>query len=112
MKNTTLRFIIVLVALLFLNIEAAQAGLVHKIRVFVTHEFPNNHIELWLLGLAVVGFLLYVVFSPVEIGREKWSWIKLFTFQAGAKSYQKKRQSVNRIAEILNSGTQGNSAHF
>ncbi len=103
MKNTTLRLIIVLVALLFINIEAAQAGLVHRLRVFVNHEFPHQPIGLYLLTAAIIGFLLYVIFSPIVIGREKWTWIKLFRFQPTSRNYRKKRERVSRIAELLQS---------
>lgn len=103
MKNATFRFIIVLVAMLFLNIEAAQAGLIQRLRVFVDHEFPNQPIRLWVLAGVLTGLLLYVIFSPIVIGREKWTWIKLFRFQPTTRNYRKKRASITRISEVLQS---------
>lgn len=94
MNRATLRTIIILVSLLFLDIEAAHAGLIQKFRVFILQEFPGYQWLYLSIALLSAGFLAYVVFTPVVIGKEKWAWLNV-------PDYQARRQSVSRISEIL-----------
>ena len=101
MRNRTLKVIIFLVGLLFLNIEAAQAGLVHKLKVYISHEFTESQLYYMLTAIVVVGALSYIIFTPVLIGSEKWAWYKYFTFNPVRQKYQDKRQMVKKISGIL-----------
>jgi hypothetical protein len=101
MNNRTLRVIIFLVGLLFLNIEAAQAGLVHKLKIYISHEFTESQLCYMLGGILVVGALSYVIFTPVFIGSEKWAWYKYFTFNPVHQKYHNKREMVKKINGIL-----------
>ena len=102
MQNRTIRVIIFLVGLLFLNIEAAQAGLVHKLKLYISHEFTESQLYYMLGGVMVFGVLSYIIFTPVLIGSEKWAWYKYFTFNPVQQKYQDKRQMVKKISGILN----------
>jgi hypothetical protein len=99
MGKKTFKVIVILVSLLFLNIEAAQAGLVTKFRHFIQAEFPQN--ELWYIIGAVfsTGFVLYVICAPVP-GQQKTS-ISHFDFFFRANSYTDKRMTVKKIAATL-----------
>src|SRR5947208_1026701 len=100
-KNRTLRVIIILVALLFLNIEAAQAGLVYKIRVYFRHEFPDQHLLAWsFVCICIVAFLIYVVFASVLIGNQKWDWLNYYSYQPNRHNYQSKRVAIQKITGI------------
>lgn len=101
MKNTTLRVIIILVSLLFLNIEAAHAGLIHKLRIYISHELSPVQMYYICAVTLIIGFLAYVVFSPILIGNQKWAWHNYFTFNPGRNSYQSKRHMVKKISVIL-----------
>ncbi len=101
MKNTTLRLIIILVGLLFLNIEAAHAGLVHKLKIYISHELSPLQVYYICGSLLLFGFLAYVVFSPILIGNQKWAWHNYFSFNPERQSYQNKRDMVKKISGIL-----------
>jgi hypothetical protein len=111
MNKSTLRFIVVLMAMLFLNIEAAQAGLISRFRLYIHREFPDQQFPWLLTGLVVAGFLLYILFAPVPIGKEKRVWLNYEPFQRKKHSYHKKRSSVSRIANVLNPASASNSIH-
>lgn len=111
MTKGTLRFIIILMAMLFLNIEAAQAGLISRFRVFILREFPDQQFP-WLLTLVVLaGFILYILFAPVPIGKEKRVWLNYEPFQSKKHSYDKKRASVSHISNVLQSSRSSNTIH-
>jgi hypothetical protein len=101
MNNRTIRVIIFLVSLLFLNIEAAQAGLIHKLKIYIRHEFTEWQLIYILGGMGLFGILSYIIFTPVLIGSEKWAWYKYFTFNPVRPKYQDKRHVVKKIAGIL-----------
>jgi hypothetical protein len=101
MKNRTVRVIIILVALLFLNIEAAHAGLIHKFKLFIQHEFPNLQLLYITGGLLTFGVLMYIIFTPVPIGKEKWSWFNYYTYNPNRHNYHSKREVVKKISGIL-----------
>jgi len=101
MNNRTIRVIVLLVSLLFLNIEAAHAGLVHKLKIYIRHEFTEWQLFYILGGIALFGVLSYIIFTPVLIGSEKWAWYKYFTFNPVHQKYQDKRDVVKKISGIL-----------
>jgi hypothetical protein len=111
MKNGTFRIIIILVSLLFLNIEAAQAGLVHKFKLYIRHEFSDFQLIYSIGGLLIFGFLSYVIFTPVPIGKEKWAFFNYYYYGAGRHDYQNKRVMVKKIERILKNGGVNNQAH-
>ena len=98
MGKRTFKWIVTLVSLLFLNIEAAQAGLVSRIRLFIEAEFGRS--ELWYitLSLLAVSAVLYVLFSPVP-GVSTRSVSPFLTVQ---DSYSKRKRSVKNIVDALN----------
>jgi hypothetical protein len=102
MKNRTFRAIVILVGSLFLNIEAAQAGLVHKMRVFIRQEFPDTQLWYVAAALLVIGFLCYVIFAPVFIGKEKWAWLNYYSYQPPRHGYKSKRVTIKKISGMLN----------
>jgi hypothetical protein len=111
MKNTTVRVIIILVALLFLNIEAAHAGLVQKIKIYIRHEFPNDQLLFIVSSILFLGCLGYILFAPVLIGKEKWAWLNYYSYQPNRHDYQNKRMSIKKISSILNNSGFSKQAH-
>jgi hypothetical protein len=111
MNNRTFKVIIILVGLLFLNIEAAHAGLVHKLKVFITHEFPDYQFLYVTAGLFIFSILSYIIFTPVVIGKEKWMWYHYFSNSARRHDYQSKRALVKKISGILNTELTPHSEH-
>ena len=101
MNSRTIRVIILLVSLLFLNIEAAQAGLVHKLKLYIRQELSQWELIYILSGMLLFGLLSYIIFTPVLIGSEKWAWYKYFTFNPVRQKYQDKRHMVKKISGIL-----------
>jgi hypothetical protein len=111
MKKSTFRFIIILVGLLFINIEAAHAGLVHKIKIYINHEFSDFPIVYFMIGLLILSFLSYVIFSPILIGKERWAWFSYYSYNPNRHDYQSKRDMVKKISGILKNEEFGNQAH-
>lgn len=104
MSKRVLKVILVLVGMLFLNIEAAQAGLVHKLRLYIQSEFPPHQLALILFVVFTVGAFCYIVFTPLSINNERWSWYNYFSFEPEKSSYKNKRALVKRINGILSKG--------
>ena len=101
MKKGTIKTIIFLVGSLFLNIEAAHAGLVGKLKLYINHEFSDSQLTYTLLCLAALSFISYVIFTPVVIGKQKWAWLTYYTYSPSRPNYQGKKDSVRKIEEIL-----------
>lgn len=101
MSNRTFKTILLLVGLLFINIEAAQAGLIHKLKSYILHEFTD--FQLFYISAAVlsVGFLIYVVATPVVIGTQKSVWLDYYPNNPNFSSYQNKKDLVKRITSML-----------
>jgi hypothetical protein len=97
--------------MLFLNIEAAQAGLVHKIKLYIRHECPDYQLLYIALALLVLGFLSYVLFAPVLIGKEKWAWLNYYSYQPNRHDYQSKRATIQKISGILSNAEFSKEAH-
>lgn len=100
-----------MVSLLFLNIEAAHAGLVHKLKNYIRLEFTD--IELFYIfgGSLSLAFLGYVIFTPVHIGNKKWAWLNYYSYQPNRHDYQSKRVMVKKISGILKNDYISNHAH-
>jgi hypothetical protein len=111
MKNGTFKIIVILVGLLFLNIEAAQAGLVHKFKIYIRHEFSDFQLIYSIGGLLIFGFLSYVIFTPVPIGKEKWAFFNYYSYNPNRHDYQSKRMMIKKISGILKNGDVSNQAH-
>jgi hypothetical protein len=101
MPKGTIKTILILVSLLFLNIEAAHAGLVGKLKLYIHHEFSDLQLFYSLLFLTFFGFMAYVVFTPVLIGKKKWARLSYYSYPPSRRNYQSKRESIRKIEEIL-----------
>jgi hypothetical protein len=101
MKKSTLKTIVVLVGLLFINIEVAQAGLIHKIKIYIRHEFSDYQVVYIMIGLLLLGFLSYVIFTPVLIGKQKSAWLSYYSYASQKPDYQNKRLTIKKISGIL-----------
>ena len=101
MKKGTLKTIIILVALLFINIEAAQAGLVNKFKIYIRHEFSDYQLLYLIAGFVFLGFLSYIIFTPVLIGKQKWAWLTYYSYNPNRHHYQNKREMIKKISGIL-----------
>jgi hypothetical protein len=102
MNNRTFKVIVILVGLLFLNIEAAQAGLIHKFKAIIMHELSDYQLIYISMGFAACGFLLYVMLTPVSIGNQKSVWLDYFPNNPNKSQFQNKKDLVKRISVILN----------
>lgn len=103
MSSKTFKVIALFVSLLFINIEAAQAGLIHKFKLIILHEFPDYQLVYLSITAFFVGFILYVMFAPVHIGNQKSVWLDYFPNKSNLNDYQNKRALVKKISSILNS---------
>jgi len=108
MKKGTLKTIIILVSLLFINIEAAQAGLIQKFKLYIRHEFSDYQLTYFIGGLLFLGFFSYIIFTPVLIGKKKWAWLSYYSYNPGRHDYQSKRVMVKKISGILKNSEYGN----
>jgi hypothetical protein len=107
MSSKTFKVIALFVSLLFINIEAAQAGLVHKFKRIILNEFPDYQIVYLTIAVFFVGFIIYVMFAPVRIGNQKSIWLDYFPSKSNLNDYQNKRAQVKKISIILNNPSQG-----
>jgi hypothetical protein len=101
MSKRLLKVILILVSLLFLNIEAAQAGLVNKLRLYIRAEFPPHQLALILFVVFTLAAFCYIIFTPLSINNERWSWYNYFSFQPEKGGFKNKRALVKRINNIL-----------
>ena len=86
-------------SLLFANIEAAHAGLIHQIKLYIHHEFTNLQVILFLGTLFSFSFVGYIIVTPVSIGKEKLIWLTSFSFQKD--SFESKRKFIVKTDRIL-----------
>ncbi len=103
MEKRTLKTMLILICLLFINIEAAQAGLVKELRHFVDAHFSEPAFLISLITLLFGSGFTAILLLPVRIGTEKKMW---FTdIEPGHhKKFHARRQSVTRIAKVLENG--------
>jgi hypothetical protein len=101
MNRRVLKVILVLVSMLFLNIEAAHAGLVTKLRLYIQAEFPPQHLLFLTFGLFSLGLFAYVVFTPLRINNERLTWLNYFASGTDKNSMRHKRLFVKRTSDIL-----------
>ena len=111
MKKGTLKTIIILLGLLFVNIEAAQAGLIHKVKIYIRQEFSDYQLVYFICGILFFGFLSYIIFTPVLIGKQKWAWLSYYSYTPNRHDYQSKRDMIKKISGILKNSDFGNQAH-
>lgn len=102
MNKRTIKAIIILMALLFINIEAANAGLISKLKLYIHHEFSMTELFYYALGLFSLSFVSYIIVAPVNIGRERASWMNYYKYSP--LKYHYKRETVRKISKILNNG--------
>ncbi|MCC6369648.1 MAG: hypothetical protein IT236_01445 [Bacteroidia bacterium] len=102
MSNRTFKTILFLVGLLFLNIEAAKAGLLNRFKYFIHSEFNNEQLAFLSIGFVLLAGLLYVMFAPVAIGNQKSIWLDYSPKAHKGGTYQSKRDQVKRISLVLN----------
>jgi hypothetical protein len=103
MSRKTFKVIVILVGLLFLNIEAAQAGLIHKFKSIILNELTDFQLFYISAGVFSCGFLLYVTLTPVSIGNQKSVWLDYFPNNPHESRFQSKKNLVKKISTILNS---------
>ena len=101
MNKRLVKLILVLVSMLFLNIEAAQAGLVTRLRLYISSEVPPHQLMFTLICLSVVFIFAYIIFTPLHINNERWPWYNYFSFQPESTSFRKKKMVVKRIRAVL-----------
>lgn len=101
MKNRTIKIIITLVGMLFLNIEAAHAGLLGKFKVYIHHEFSDLQLFYTLLFTSLFAFIVYVIFTPVVIDKRKWAMLSYYSYKPSRHNFQSKKDTIRKIEEIL-----------
>jgi len=97
MKNRTFKVIVILVGLLFLNIEAAHAGLIQKFKVYIGHEFPGFQLAYIVGATLSIGLLTYIILTPAFKEKGKFAGNGYISNE----SFQNKRDRVKKISEIL-----------
>lgn len=99
MKNRTVRVIVILVGMLILNIEAAHAGITHRVKVLIRHEFTDFQLFYVLGGGLALGLLSYIIFTPAfkDAGRKGENYFRTY----GSESYGSKRLRIKKIEQIL-----------
>jgi hypothetical protein len=108
MKNRTFKVIVILVGSLFLNIEAAHAGLIQKFKMYIGHEFPGFQLILVLGALMTLGFLTYVIFTPAFKENGRYVHGSYYSQEA----YGARRLRVKKISEILRESSSVNQSHY
>lgn len=99
MTKKSIKIIVLLVTMLFANIEAAHAGLVHKLKLYIHHEFATWQFVLILCALMLLSFISYIVLTPVSIGKQKLILLTSFSFTKD--SFDAKRKFVTKTGNIL-----------
>lgn len=97
MKKRTLKTIITLVSLLFLNIEAAQAGLIHKFKTYLGREFSGYQLFYIVGATFAVAALAYIIYAPA------FKEDKTKTFRERLKDdFHSQKARVKKISGFLN----------
>ena len=97
MNKRTLKVIIILVGLLFLNIEAAQAGLIHKFKVYIGLGLQGYEL-FYATGIVfVLAVLSYIICVPGIKQRNT----KTITGNISQR-LQAKKTRIKKISAILN----------
>ncbi len=112
MRNKTFKTIVILVSLLFINIEVAQAGLVHKFKAYIRTELTDYQLIYALIGLLTLSFLSYVILTPVFIGKEKWGFLSYYSYNPAVNRYQNKKITVRKISNILKNERPSDHVHY
>src|SRR5690606_29877242 len=101
MSRRLIKTILVLVSMLFLNIEATQAGLLGKLRLYIAAEMPPWQLAFITCGTLGLLFFLFVIFTPLQINDQRWSWYNYFTYHPEKSGFANKKQAVGKISRIL-----------
>lgn len=111
MKNKTLRVIVILIGLLILNIEAAHAGITHKVKTLITNELTDFQLFYMGGGALSLALLGYIIFMPAfkEKGRSTLSGIAPEAYDR--HSFHARRNRVRKITHILSNTGADNQAH-
>lgn len=99
MKNKTVKVIVILVGLLFINIEAAHAGLIQKFKIYIGHGFPGYSLIYIVCATLSVALLSYIILAPAFKEKGKFAGNSYYSQQ----TYQNKKNRVKKISEILKS---------
>lgn len=111
MKNKTLRVIIILIGLLVLNIEAAQAGITHKFKALIANELSDFQLLYVGGGLLTIAFFSYVIFTPAIKDRGRTSLAATYLETYTRRRYRVRRERIRKISEILNHTAPENEVH-
>lgn len=97
MKRGTIKIIFILIGLLFLNIEAAQAGFVHKFKVYIGREFSGWELFYTLGAVLMISSLIYIIYKPAfKDEKAKAGRGRLL------QGFKKRKTHVKKISSILN----------
>lgn len=89
-----------MVGLLCINIEAAQAGLVKELKLFVDTHLSEPGLIWSLSGLIFGGSITAILFLPVKIGNSRKIWFTKIE-PGQLSSWTSRRKSVANIASTL-----------
>lgn len=112
MKKKTVRVIVILVGLLVLNIEAAQAGITHKFKVLIAHELSGFQLLYMGGGLITLSFLTYVIFTPAFKEKGKGSATSAYFQNYARHNYQERRIKIKKISDILRNTEADNQTQY
>jgi hypothetical protein len=101
MKNRTVRVIVILVGLLVLNIEAAHAGITHKVKAFINHELSDFQLMYVSFGLLSAGFLGYVIFMPAFKDKSRNNGNTTYFQNYSFHTFYHKKKRIKKISQIL-----------
>ncbi len=112
MKNKTLRVIVILVGLLVVNIEAAHAGITHKVKVLIGNELSDFQL-FYTIGVALsLALLGYIIFTPAFKEKGKSSLAGTYREQYGTHTFKVRRNRIRKISHILSNPEADNQAHY
>jgi len=100
MEKRTIKIMTIMVGLLCLNIEAAQAGLVKELQLFVKTHLSEPGLVWSLSGLVFGGSITAVLLLPVKIGNTRKIWFTKIE-PGQLSSWSLRRKSVEQIANTL-----------
>lgn len=112
MKNKTLRVIVILLGLLVLNIEAAHAGITHKVKVLITSELSDFQLFYLGGGALSLALLSYIIFTPAFKEKGKSSLAGTYLENYSRHTFHMRRNRIRKISHILSNSEADNQAHY
>lgn len=88
--------------LLFLNIEAAQAGLINRFKQYIHLGFTNWQLLLAALIVVFMWSFAYIIFTPVIIGNQKSIWLNYTGDHELDTNFKNKKEFVKKTSALLN----------